>query len=56
MGAFFYRQVISRQKPLKADVDTTRQGDAGSLSPLAGLGLAMTALLQNLSRFSNTVG
>jgi hypothetical protein len=28
-GAFFYRQVISRQKPLKADVDTTVKATLG---------------------------
>jgi hypothetical protein len=42
------------EKPLKADVDTTRKSDAGSLYPLAALRRAMTALVQNLSRFSST--
>jgi hypothetical protein len=40
------------ENAVKADVDTTRKGGAGSPSPHAGLRFAMTALVQNLSRFS----
>jgi hypothetical protein len=42
------------ENPFKPDVDPGCKGGTGPLSPLAGLRLAMTALVQNLSRFSNT--